>query len=67
MHITATEAKNKFGSICSAAKIAPVFVEKAGQVDTVILSADQYRTLQANQKRYPWCRSTSLVVRYGAI
>ena len=50
MHITATEAKNKFGSICSAAKLAPVFVEKAGQVDTVILSADQYRTLQANQK-----------------
>jgi len=41
MHITATEAKNKFGSICSAAKRSPVFVEKAGQVDTVILSVDQ--------------------------
>jgi PHD/YefM family antitoxin component YafN of YafNO toxin-antitoxin module len=49
MHITATEAKNKFGSICSAAKHSPVFVEKAGQVDTVILSVDQYRALQANQ------------------
>ena len=27
----------------------PVFVEKAGQIDTVILSAEQYRVLQANQ------------------
>ena len=49
MQITATEAKNRFGSICALAKHEPVFVEKAGQIDTVILSADQYRTLQANQ------------------
>ena len=51
MHITATEAKNRFGSICALAKRAPVFVEKAGQIDTVILSADQYRALQANQNK----------------
>ena len=51
MHITATEAKNRFGSICALAKRAPVFVEKAGQIDTVILSADQYRALQANQNQ----------------
>ena len=49
MQITATEAKNRFGSICALAKREPVFVEKAGQVDTVILSVDQYRALQANQ------------------
>ena len=49
MQITATEAKNRFGSICAHAKREPVFVEKAGQIDTVILSVDQYRTLQANQ------------------
>jgi PHD/YefM family antitoxin component YafN of YafNO toxin-antitoxin module len=49
MQITATEAKNRFGSICALAKRAPVFVEKAGQIDTVIMSADQYRELQANQ------------------
>ena len=49
MHITATEAKNRFGSICAQAKKGPVFVEKAGQVDTVILSVDQYRVLQAGQ------------------
>jgi len=49
MQITATEAKNRFGSICALAKRAPVFVEKAGQIDTVIMSADQYRELKANQ------------------
>jgi PHD/YefM family antitoxin component YafN of YafNO toxin-antitoxin module len=49
MQITATEAKNRFGSICAHAKKEPVFVEKAGQIDTVILSADHYRVLQANQ------------------
>ena len=49
MHITATEAKNRFGSICAQAKKGPVFVEKAGQIDTVILSVDQYRVLQAGQ------------------
>ena len=51
MQITATEAKNRFGCICALAKRAPVFVEKAGQIDTVILSADQYRALQANQNQ----------------
>ena len=51
MHITATEAKNRFGGICALAKRAPVFIEKAGQIDTVILSADQYRALQAKQNQ----------------
>ena len=57
MQITATEAKNRFGSICALAKREPVFVEKAGQIDTVILSADHYRALQANQN------NTSLAAR----
>ena len=57
MQITATEAKNRFGSICALAKREPVFVEKAGQIDTVILSADHYRALQANQN------NTSLATR----
>ena len=47
MHVTATEAKNRFGSVCANAKREPVFVEKAGQLDTVILSAEQYHALQA--------------------
>ena len=49
MQITATEAKNRFGRIGAQAKKEPVLVEKAGQIDTVILSVDQYRALQANQ------------------
>lgn len=49
MNVTATEAKNRFGSICALAKREPVFVEKAGQIDTVILSAADYQALQANR------------------
>lgn len=46
MRITATDAKNRFGSVCAQAKSGPVFVEKAGRIDTVILSAEQYQALQ---------------------
>lgn len=51
MRVTATEAKNRFGSLCAQAKREPVFVEKAGQIDTVILSAEQYQALQANREK----------------
>lgn len=51
MRVTATEAKNRFGSLCAQAKRAPVFVEKAGQLDTVIISAEHYQALQANKDR----------------
>jgi len=66
MHITATEAKNRFGSICALAKREPVFVEKSGQVDTVILSADQYRALQANQNQAsPAARKQAFESEFG--
>lgn len=48
MRVTATEAKNRFGSLCAQAKREPVFVEKAGQLDTVILSAEHFQALQDN-------------------
>lgn len=51
MRVTATDAKNRFGSLCAQAKREPVFVEKAGQLDTVILSVEQYRALLQNQDR----------------
>lgn len=51
MRVTATEAKNRFGSLCAQAKREPVFVEKAGQLDSVILSAEAYRALQAHQDK----------------
>lgn len=66
MQITATEAKNRFGSICALAKREPVFVEKAGQIDTVILSVDQYRALQANQNTSsPASRQKKFEAEYG--
>lgn len=49
MRVTATEAKNRFGSLCAQAKREPVFVEKAGQIDTVILSAEHYEALRSRQ------------------
>ena len=51
MRVSATEAKNRFGSLCAQAKREPVFVEKAGQLDTVILSAEHYHALQANHDK----------------
>ncbi len=47
MQVTATQAKNRFGAICAHAKTEPVFVEKDGRIDSVILSAKQYGELQA--------------------
>ncbi len=47
MHISATEAKNRFGYVCTQAKRAPVFVEKGGRVESVILSAEEFASLNA--------------------
>ena len=47
MRVSATEAKNRFGSLSAQAKREPVFVEKAGKLDTVILSAEHYQALQS--------------------
>ncbi|RFO94693.1 prevent-host-death protein [Rhodoferax lacus] len=49
MQVTATEARDHFGDICDHAKTGPVFVEKDGQIDTVILSARQFAELQADK------------------
>ena len=51
MPVTAKEPKNRFGSLCAQAKREPVFVEKAGHIDTVILSADHYLALQASSEK----------------
>lgn len=47
MQVTATEAKNRFGATCAQAKEGPVFVEKDGRIETVIMSAKQFSALQA--------------------
>jgi len=51
MRVSATEAKNRFGSLSALAKREPVFVEKAGKLDTVIISAEQYLALQASNEK----------------
>ncbi len=67
MRVSATEAKNRFGALCAQAKREPIFVEKAGQLDTVILSVEHYQALKSEQNQ-----STSVARRqafeneYGA-
>ena len=53
MQVTATQAKNRFGAMCAHAKTEPVFVEKDGQIDTVIVSAKQFSELQAAHRIEP--------------
>lgn len=48
MQVTATQAKNRFGAICAQAKTEPVFVEKDGRIDTVIVSAQQFEALKSS-------------------
>ena len=66
MRVTATEAKNRFGNLCAQAKRGPVFVEKAGQIDTVILSAQQYQALLSNyDKAGRAARKKAFEAEYG--
>ena len=48
MQFTATDAKNRFGAVCAHAKEGPVFIEKDGRIDSVILSMKQYELLKAS-------------------
>jgi PHD/YefM family antitoxin component YafN of YafNO toxin-antitoxin module len=50
MQVTATQAKNRFGAMCAQAKTEPVFVEKDGRIDTVIVSATQFAKLKADAR-----------------
>ena len=66
MRVTATEAKNRFGNLCAQAKRGPVFVEKAGQIDTVILSAQQYQAwLSHHDKAGRAARKKAFEAEYG--
>ena len=51
MPVTATEAKNRIGSLSAQAKREPVPVEKTGQPDTVILSVEHHQVRQARQAK----------------
>lgn len=42
MRVSANEATNRFGSLSAQAKREPVFVGKAGQLDTVVFFAEHH-------------------------
>lgn len=66
MRVTATEAKNRFGSLCAQAKRTPTFVEKAGQVDTVLLSVEHHEALRAaRDKSDPTARAKAFGAEFG--
>ena len=50
MKVTATEAKNRFGSLSAQAKRAPVIVMKDGKPNSVIVSYEEYQRLTAPPK-----------------
>ena len=45
-----TGTKNRFGYVCAQAKTAPVFVEKDGRIDTVIVSIQQFEALKSAEQ-----------------
>lgn len=47
MQVATTEAKNRFGYVCAQAKANPVFAEKDGLIDSVILSVQDFEALKA--------------------
>lgn len=49
MQVSAIEARNRFDSICTFARIEPVFVAKDRRIDTVIISAKQYFQLKSTK------------------
>ena len=56
MNVTATEAKNRSGSVCAQAKSEPVFVVEDGRVDSVIVSFGQFEALRDAGNKEPAAR-----------
>jgi prevent-host-death family protein len=49
--VPATQAKNRFGEILQAARDSgPVFIERHGQAQAVVLSIDAYNKLTSNER-----------------
>ena len=53
MHVSATEAKNKFGQMLDECQHRPVIIEKAGRRRGVLMSAAQYDQLVAKPPPVP--------------
>lgn len=48
--IPATEAKNRFGEVLKAAEAGPVFIEKRGRYQAVVLALNDYQSLLARNR-----------------
>lgn len=49
--VPATQAKNRFGEILQTAReLGPVFIERHGQAQAVVLSIDTYNKLTSNER-----------------
>ena len=48
--IPATDAKNRFGEVLKAAEAGPVFIEKRGRYQAVVLALDDYQSLLARNR-----------------
>ena len=49
--VPATQAKNRFGEILQAARdLGPVFIERHGQAQAVVLGIDTYNKLMSNER-----------------
>lgn len=49
MQVTATEAKNRFGYVCAQAKAKPVFAEKDGRINSVIVSVQDFEAAESGK------------------
>lgn len=45
MNVTATELKNRLGQYLETAQVEPVFIEKSGRQNSVVLSKNRYDQL----------------------
>jgi prevent-host-death family protein len=52
--ISATQARIHFGDIMKQAKVAPVFVERSGKAEVVVLSKKAYDRLVAANQQTDW-------------
>jgi prevent-host-death family protein len=48
--ISATDAKNRFGEVLKAAERGPVFIDKRGRHQAVVLGIDAYKALLARHQ-----------------
>lgn len=53
MNLTATEAKNRLGTVLEQAQRGPVFIAKSGRPHSVVISVEQYDALLAQRRTKP--------------